>query len=180
MSPEDALPAIAEMSITIAGFTGLIISIRPQAAAKWGKDEVGRVIGIVSSCLIVALCSILPYALTGMGASKGVTWAIPLVITGSFSIAHVSLLIRANLRGEFFFIMKPVTYPLFTIAAISAVFCILSASGIFLPYSSGLLVFHLTWVLFVSSVSLAASIAVIFARHKDEFEEPSSVTRRTP
>lgn len=166
MGPADALPTIAEMAITIAGFTALIISIRPQQASDWGRDEIARVIGIVAACLTTALCGILPFAIAGMDVEPHFKWAIPLVISGGFSTTHMGLILWQNISGNFFFIMRWVSYPMFFIMAISSVFALLSGFGILYPYSPGILVFQLIWVLFITAVSLAASIAVIFSRHR--------------
>lgn len=165
MTPEGALAAIAEMAITIAGFTGLIMSIRPRQASTWGRDEIARIIGIVVACLVTALCSLLPFSIAGMNVEPHLVWAIPLLLSGGVSATHIALIIWQNITGNFYFIMKWVTYPMLIVMAISSVVSILSGLGLFLPYSGGVLVFQLIWVLFISAVSLAASIAVILRRH---------------
>ena len=168
MNPEDALNVIAELSITIAGFTGLIISMRPKSAANWSHDEIRRVTGVVATCLVVTLCSVLPYALSGLGLASIWVWSVPLIIVAVYTIVLASSLLIANLRGNYFFVIKPVTYTLFAIATISAVACLLSGFGIWSPQSKGLLVFHLAWLLLVAAASLSASIALIFSRYRGE------------
>ena len=51
MSPENILPTLAEMSITLAGFSGLIVSVRPGRREPWTSDQLLRVLGAISASM---------------------------------------------------------------------------------------------------------------------------------
>lgn len=174
MSPEQYLPTLAEVGITIAGFTGLIVTIRRGNSRPFTKQELLRVIGTISICLITVLCSALPFALSGFSIAPHLKWAIPLLISSSVTLFLIGRIVGLMLTGEFIFIARWITWPLLAIVAVFSIAAFCSGIGLFLPYSPGLLVLYLTVALFSSAVTLVATLAIVI---RSEQESKSAVTR---
>ncbi len=158
MQPEDALPTIAEIAITLAGFSSLVAVWRPLSAAPWSKQELLRIHGLLISSAVVLLCALLPFGLSGVQSSNGVTWGFPLVIYSIINLGYVALTLRRIFSREL-----EVTSPrlvwsvLITSGAVNSIL-LLSGLGILLPHSAGVLVLGLVWGFVTAVVSLLATI----------------------
>ena len=161
MTPADFLPTLAEVAITIAGFTGLIVSVRRNRSKRLTEQELFRVIATIGMCLIVVLSAILPYALSGLPVEEHYRWAAPLVLSASTTLILLMVMIRKLLAGGFVLIAPWITMPLIICVGILGLASLGSGLGLFLPYSSGLLVLHLGFALFASAVTLVATLAIV-------------------
>ena len=114
MTPEDALPAIAEIAVTIGGFTGILIALQ---AGGIGRTE-GQAFRIVVILLLpanVLLCSLLPFALAGLSESPRVVWGVPLCAHALLGGALAANSYLRFARGD----LKAVTFPVMGQAALA-------------------------------------------------------------
>ncbi|MFT4562615.1 MAG: hypothetical protein ACI9BW_002361 [Gammaproteobacteria bacterium] len=143
MNPIEILPTLCEMSITIAGFTAIVVSIRAQRAGGWDVEERLRILGILSVCGFVAVCAVLPFAISGLTQSAQLMWAVPLLVSGIACLVILILVIATALKGKFEFLIPSVTWTMMGSLGVLSIFSVLSGIGLFLPYSQGLLVLQL-------------------------------------
>ena len=108
MSPETYLPTLAEVGITLAGFTGLIVTIRRGNSRPFAKHELLRVMGTITICLVTVLCSALPYALSGLPVAPHLKWSIPLLLSSGVVIVLFGKTIQLIIRGEIVFVASSI------------------------------------------------------------------------
>jgi hypothetical protein len=165
--PEEYLPTIAEVGITIAGFTGLIVTVRRNPSVPWSKQEQFRIIATIAICLTTVLCSSLPFALSGLPVEPQTKWSVPLLISSTTILALLGLMLRRILFGGFVIIAPWITWPLMLFMGVLALASFTSGLGLILPYSPGLLVLQLSVSLFASAVTLIATLAIV-VRNENE------------
>lgn len=104
----DTLLAIAEIAITLAGFTGIVLIFRSDEPTE---EETIRILNIFAICIFTVITALLPSALFEFGFETKVVWGIPVILLGFTVIAFPTLTSISYLRGK----VTPV-FPKFTIA----------------------------------------------------------------
>jgi len=160
MTPESFLPTLAELAITIAGFTALIVTLRHETSTRWDREILLRVIGTIAVCLVTLVCAAIPYALSGFDIDPHWRWGVPLVLSSATVLLLFVVLIRRMVNGGFVFLVPWVTVPVIATMGLLSIISMASGFGIIYPYSPGLLVAQLTWCLFGSAVTLVATLAI--------------------
>ena len=167
MTPVDALPAVAEIAITLAGFIGLIVVFKPVSAASWSDEERARVGFVLILCILILVCSLLPFALDGLRLSEAITWGLPLFIFSAgnlFLVANMLIRVKAKrVRIQFPLISWPILFA-WIVLNITLLF---SSVGLLLPFSSGLLLMGLLWNLMIGAITLTALMAQTMERDGD-------------
>jgi hypothetical protein len=159
VTPEESLTTLAEMSIAVAGFTGLIVTLRPTQSRKWSEQELIRIRGILALCLLVFLSSMLPYGLSGLTLDSRVVFGVPLAVYGG---ATTSIALLVTLRRGMVEVVAPrITRPIAAVFSAIGIAALLSGLGVIVPFSSGILVLALTWGLVMASVTLIATVAIV-------------------
>lgn len=80
MTPSDALPTIAEIAITLTGFTGVVAVFRPGSAGSWSEEELQRIRAVLYICTLVPVCALIPFGLADLQSFEAVTWGVPLLL----------------------------------------------------------------------------------------------------
>lgn len=156
--PSDILGTIAEIAITLAGFTGLIGVFRPHR--PWSEQEVARLQTIVAACFTCMLAALLPFGLAGYTERPAILWGLPL---GTFAILQIAILGYLYLRyrqGAF----RPsgvTSWAVLGANAVLSVLFLLSASGVLIQPSAGLLVLACTWGIVFPAIGFALTFVVV-------------------
>jgi hypothetical protein len=154
MQPEDALPTIAEVAITIAGFTGIVLAFRPSTG-EWSEAETIRIQSFFLTTAITLLCAFLPFGLVGLSSAPSIVWGVPLCIYAVLSGGQTlffGLKIRSGAARP---TLPRFAYALLLTSGCLQVLTLLSGLGLVVPYSAGLLVLALVWVLLANATTLA-------------------------
>ena len=154
MQPQDILPTLAEISVTVVGFTGVLVAFRPASAGAWSKAELVRIRAVLLNPGAVLVWSLLPFGLSGFSDSPVVVWGVPLLSYGIFGFTFIARTILEVLRGDFRFTSQPVGVLLIAVAVVVNTLVVLSGVGILIPFSPGLLVIALSWSLVSTAVTL--------------------------
>ena len=157
MQPEDALPTIAEVAITMAGFMGVLLAFRPSGSA-WSRDEIVRAQGVFTTTAVVVLCGFLPFGVAGLSESPAIAWGVPLCTYAVLSATQQVFMLTRGIKA---------TIPLLSYAVAPVQSCVyllalLSGLGLFVPYSAGVLVLGLTFDLLLNGAKLV--LLVVFWR----------------
>jgi hypothetical protein len=158
VQPEDVLPTLAEISVTVAGFTAVIVAFRPGSAGQWSKAELVRIRSVLLLPGQVLVLSLLPFGLAGFSQSPAVLWGLPLLLLGGVGFTFVARTIFEIRHGDFHFTSRPVGTVLLAVSVVTNTLALLSGAGLLLPYSSGLLVLVLCWLLVCTAVVLVSMI----------------------
>lgn len=167
MTPVDAIPNVPEIAITPGGFIGLIVVFKLVSAASWTDEERARVVFVLILCTLILLCSLLPFALSGLFLSEAVIWGVPLVVFGTgnlFLIVNMLLRIQAR-RVNIQFPL--VSWPILLAWSLLTLSILLSGLGLLRPFSPGLLLLGLLWSLVIGALTLIALMAQTMRRDDD-------------
>ncbi len=91
MSPEDSLFSIAEISIGLAGFSGLVAAFVQHSGQPWRADQKARIVILIALSFGMIVSSLAPYALSGVSTSPAVVFGAPMIV---FSVLTISLLVH--------------------------------------------------------------------------------------
>jgi len=135
MSPEDSLFSIAEISIGLAGFSGLVAAFVQHEGQTWRADQKARIVLLIMLSFGVIVGALLPYALSGVSSDPALVWGVPMV---AFSILCIGLLaywVVLSRRHGFRLLFPWISIPVLTIATSIQVVALFSGLGLVHPYS---------------------------------------------
>lgn len=145
MDIQAALLTIAEVAITLAGFTGLVIAI-----AGNGRDTPQaffRVAAIVAACFILVITALLPSGLVAADVSAGLSFGIASAFLGvGFLAVGISMAVAGS-RGVFVSSTPRFSLALRIPSFVLAFFLILAPVFGWISSSSALLLFSCFWFL---------------------------------
>ena len=87
MTGEGTLQTIAEVSITLAGFSALISVFRQRVGRAWTPEGLTAIRGMIEFTLIPAFFALLPFPLFYSGLSEAVVWRLSSFLFGALSVA---------------------------------------------------------------------------------------------
>ena len=134
MDPAGTLEAMAQVSVTLAGFSGLVVAFRTGSAStldRWLPRE-----RLIFWLLLVAtfsalFFSLLPLALLAFALAEELVWRSSSLLLGVFLASALGAAVRANLR------LTQEGHPS-VIPRVWAAGVTLSASGVLLELANGL------------------------------------------
>ena len=122
--PMGGLQTLAEIAITLAGFSGLIAVFSSQDS--WGRTEKTRFLNILILCFLVVLCAMFPIFSGTYFADESSAWRISCFVFGIVQIIIVirflTSVLRSSWRPEMPYLSIPISVVGFMvgIAALSA------------------------------------------------------------
>lgn len=156
MTPEDALPNIAEIAIGLAGFSGLVAAFGQRPGQTWRRDQKTRIVFLVILSFSMIIAALFPFAMSGISDSPALVWGVPMV---GYSVIALALLVYWMLisrRYGYQLQFPAVSIPVISGAALLLVAVLLSGFGVIVPYSPALFVFGLLSILvFAANMFLA-------------------------
>lgn len=158
LNPSDILGTIAEIAITLAGFTGLIAVFRPHR--PWSGQEVTRLQTIVAACFACMSAALLPFALAGFSEDPRIVWGLPLA---AFAVMQIGILAYLYLRYRQRTFRPSGVVSRVVLGAdtlVSLVF-LLAAFGVLLEPTAGLLVLACTWGVAFPAVGFVLTFVVV-------------------
>jgi len=156
MTPEDALPVIAEIGIGLAGFSGLVAAFVQQSGQTWRLEQKARIVLLIILSFGMMIAAMMPYALTGASESPALVWGVPMVAFSLLCIGLLGYWIRASRRHGFTLLFPAISIPIMGVATALQVLSLLSGFGLIFPYSPTLFVLGLLSVLaFGANIFLA-------------------------
>lgn len=163
MTPQDSLFSIAEISIGLAGFSGLVAAFVQHAGEPWRADQKTRIVLLIVLSFGVIVSALTPYALSGISDSPALVWGVPMV---AFSILCIGLhgywIVVARKRS--FTLQFPyVSIPILIGATALQALAFLSGLGLVVPYSPTVFVFGLLSVLVFGANMFLALLYSIWA-----------------
>ena len=148
---ESSLYTIAEVGVTLAGFSGLAIAFRRHDLSSLSLPEFVALFYLITNCLLVVLFSLLPIPLLLWGLSESTVWSVcnPLMAAWFFGGIVAAFYFRRRQPGEFWRVSAPawfdnIQWSSLAVAAAMGIVLLLSAADVFVargqaPYVLGLL-----------------------------------------
>ena len=158
MNPDDSLTTIAEIAITLAGFTGLIAVFR--SAKAWTSQELSRLGTIIAACFVCLVTALLPFGLAQFSTSGVVVWGIPLALFGLLHLWIIAYLLAAA-RARRFRPSSALSRVILTVDALIAAVLVLSPTGLILAPSQGLLILVCIWGLVFPAIGFFLTLGMV-------------------
>jgi len=161
---QDVLIGFAEVSVVLAGFSGISVMLGRRQLEQWSFAEAARMTCMIESSLTAAFFAILPIAISSFGIGVQQTWTLSSAILALVTLYHMFLNARRMRRA---YAMDPddrlpISFraSMALIGFIIVVILILNSLGVIFdhsagPYFAGLL-FHLAFAGLMFMRSLTA------------------------
>jgi hypothetical protein len=119
---ETVLNTLAEVAITFAGFSGVVVVFRLRGAHSWSPTELRILWLLIGDSLLVLFFSLLPFPLAIANWSHDVLWGFCNTLLGSWFIVGNLLALRGERRDRAAqqLITVPVITPIFYVVVIVA------------------------------------------------------------
>ena len=163
MQGEGPLLTIAEISVSLAGFSSVVIALRGSGPNAWSPQDrfgLGNVLGASVGTLVGSL---LPFPLTYLGWSSELVWRVVNGIMGIAILGAVGFLVLSVAKHS----VPPRTPRVFWLfigsGFLVAALLLVSASGLISPSGPSLLLFGLIWALVAAFAQLATFVLVTWS-----------------
>ncbi len=98
MTGEGTLQTIAEVSITLAGFSALIAVFRQRAGSAWRPEGLMAIRGLIELSLLPGLFALIPFPLFYSGLTESAVWRVSSSLFGTAWVA-MAVLNWIRIRG---------------------------------------------------------------------------------
>jgi hypothetical protein len=97
LDPTAGLFTLAEVAITLAGFSGLVAAFRSQD--HWEPTDKARLLNILVLCFVVVLCAMLPTFTSTYFQEPKTPWRLSCLLYGLVQLAIIVRFLSAIARG---------------------------------------------------------------------------------
>jgi hypothetical protein len=170
---ETILNTLAEVAITLAGFSGVVVAFRLRGAHAWSPTELRVLWFLIGDSFLVLFFSLLPFPLAIANWSDDALWGICNALLGSWFIVGNLLALRGERRdrAERQLITVPVITPSLYVIVIVAlsmgVVLWLSALDLLVPRGQTVYVLGLIVLLAFAAVEFLFFIALVSRSSSD-------------
>jgi peptidoglycan/LPS O-acetylase OafA/YrhL len=162
MTPEDSLFSIAEISIGLAGFSGLVAAFVQHPGQSWRADQKARIVLLVALSFGMIIAALAPYALSGISTSPALVWGAPMVTFSTLCIALLTHWVVVARKRDFKLQFPLISIPTIAAAAALQILAFLSGWGWIFPYSPAVFVLGLLSVLVFGAIVFLALLDSIW------------------
>jgi hypothetical protein len=148
---ESSLYTIAEVAVTLAGFSGLVVAFQRRDMGSWSPPEFLNFLFLIANSLLVVLFSLLPIPLFLWGLPEHVIWTICSPLMAAYFLGGGAIALQSVRRHpREFEQVRPIFPWLYRIqwtsvpvAALMAMVLLLSAADVLVPRGQALYVLGL-------------------------------------
>jgi hypothetical protein len=159
---ESSLYTIAEVGVTLAGFSGLVVAFLRRNLSSWSPGEFLSFFFLISNSLLVVAFSLLPIPLLLWGLSESTIWALCSPLMAVWFIGGDVAIIRWTRHNEasfdrmgyplWFWVIQWATLP---VAASMGIVLLLSAADLLIPRGQAPYVLGLILMLLFAGIQFA-------------------------
>jgi hypothetical protein len=153
MPEEPLLFTLAEVSIALTGFSGVVVFLGRRASGQWSETDQTRFWSLIESGLMALLMSLLPFAVRQFDPSPNMLWGVSSgIVAVPSAVGFIAWLRRAR---RAMLVSDPEASPLLGIIAMIGwtgivVALVLNGLGIGLQRSFGPYLMAIFWYLFLA------------------------------
>jgi hypothetical protein len=155
MHSSEILLTLAEISITLAGFIGLLAVFKRSVV--WSSEEILRLFSTLGLCFAAITASVLPEAVSHFSNSEFMLWGLPLLVAGVTPIFTSGRVIYKSFATGYTYtssLGKMVTYLTIGVGLV----IVLAAFDVVGPRGEGMLIFAVLFLILLAGLSFALSI----------------------
>lgn len=169
---ESILYTLAEVGVTLAGFSGLVVVFRRPSAHGWSRTELRTLWFLIGDSLLVLLFALLPFPLHLWTWSSGAVWGLCSALLGSWFLLGNMLQIRGERqdRAAEELVTVPVITTLFHVSVVVALAMGLalwfSVFDILVPRGQAIYVLGLITLVVFAAVEFLFFIGLMSVHHE--------------
>jgi hypothetical protein len=141
MNPQDILITIAEISIGLAGFSGLVAAFTQKQNRGWRSDQKTRIVFLIALSFGMIVTSLLPFAISDWSSEPRHVWGIPMVLYSTIVLGLLAYWITVSRKNGYQIQFPLASYPILVVGTVLQILVLISGLGLFMPYSPGLFVY---------------------------------------
>lgn len=171
---ESVLYTIAEVSIALAGFSGLVVVFRVRGPHTWSSTELRVLWFLIGDSFLVLFFSLLPLPLALANWSPDALWGLCNILLGSWFIVGGILAFRGERRdraaGEWITIpvITPILHVIYIVALAMGIALLLSAWDVIVQRGQAVYVLGLITLLAFAAVEFLFFIGLMSQQDKDQ------------
>ncbi len=171
---EPILQTLAKIAVTLAGFSGLVVTIRFRGAQPWSSTELRLLWLLIGDSFLVLFFSLLPFPMALAGWSQATVWGWCSALLGSWFILGNLLALRGERRDRAAQrlvtvpVITPVLYAIFAVALAMGVALWLSVWDAVVPRGQAVYVLGLMVLLAFAAIEFLFFIGLMSKRDKQE------------
>ena len=175
---EGSLYTIAEVGITLAGFSGLVVAFQRRDLRSWSPPDFMNFFFLITNTLLVVLLSLLPIPLLLWGLSEGTIWIVSGLVMAAWFIGGDVAAIHFFLRHRQEFAVRRVPswyastqWAQVPVAALMAILLLLGVAEVVIPRGQAPYVLGLIVLLIFAGIQF--TYFVLAGRHPGTTPEPA-------
>jgi hypothetical protein len=170
---ETALNTLAEVAITLAGFSGVVVAFRLRGAHSWSPTDLRVLWLLIGDSFLVLFFSLLPFPLAIANWSDAALWGFCNALLGTWFIVGDVLALRGERRDRVAQqlitvpVITPIFYVIVMVALAMGVVLWLSALDLLVPRGQAVYVLGLIALLAFAAVEFLFFIALVSRSSSD-------------
>ena len=96
----DTLLTIAQVAVTLIGFSGIVIVIGDRAISKWTPEEWLRFFSLVAPTLTVFFCSFVPILVGTVLGEQDTVWRVSNAVLGLAHLANLAVFLLNPTKAQ--------------------------------------------------------------------------------
>jgi hypothetical protein len=170
---EDVLYTLAQVGVTLAGFSGVVVAFRVRGAHTWAPMELRALWFLIGDSFFVLLFSLLPIPLSLAGWTENVVWGVCSASLGTWFIVGNLLYLSGEIKDRA--TQSRITIPIITpilrwtgiFSFVMGVALWLGAFDLVVPRNQALYVFGLLTLLVYVAVEFLFFIGLISQQKRE-------------
>jgi hypothetical protein len=170
---EDVLYTLAQVGVTLAGFSGVVVAFRVHGAHRWAQFELRVLWFLIGDSFLVLLFSLLPIPLSLAGWTEDRVWGVCSAILGTWFIVGNLLYLsgeakdRATQNRITVPIITPIFHVIMIVSFVMGIALWLSVFELVFTRSQAIYVLGLMTLLVFVAVEFLFFIGVISQQERD-------------
>jgi len=171
---EQSLDTLANVAITLAAFSGVVVAFRVGGAHTWSPTELRVLWFLICDCFLVVFLALLPLPLALFNWSPDEVWGLCSALLGSWFIIGNLLAVwgerrdRAAKQWVSIPVITPVIYVISIVAFLMGVALWLSVWDLVVPLGQAMFVLGLIVLLAFAAVEFLFYIALLSQQERDQ------------
>lgn len=171
---EQSLDTLANVAVTLAAFSGMVVAFRARGARKWSATELRVLWFLVGDSFLVLFFALIPLPLAIAGWSVNSIWSLCSALLGTWFLFGFVLAMRGELRDRAVqeWITIPVISPVLRIIYIAAlmmgIVLWLSVWDLLVPRGQAIYVLGLIVLLAFAAIEFMYFIGLMALQDKDQ------------
>jgi hypothetical protein len=170
LQAEEPLLTIAEISVTLAGFSSVVIALRGHGPEAWSPQDRVGLGNVLGASVAVLVGSLLPFPLTYLGGSDAWVWAVANATFGTLVLAAAGFLTYRVVLGAYPPRAPRIFWSFIASGALVAAMLLLSAVDLVFPRGPAFLLIGLIWALLAAFAQLATFVLVTWSGMTEDRE----------